>query len=264
MEEIPIDDVNNINGANDPIVNDDPEINPEEIDRFKYKGIIVMIVWRTMLLIPFIICNFYFWVQPHNSCDYGLTWFLFVDGILGSLRLFDSIIFFVTKSYSYFEIERIIYNILAFGWIISGFIYGIYMINLSCAREQYTSTFIFFWVSTSTSLFYRLIVFILPLICGCGLSCHQKHKKNKIVNFISKLSPLSFMNGTLIDSTGNVVKNLDEEDGKCMICLTEYEESSDEKIIKLKCGHHFHEECNKAWLKDHTTCPYCKQNVIKI
>lgn len=261
MEEIPIDAINIINDANYPAVNNDHNINPDEIDRFKYKATIAIIICRTIILIPFIICNFYFWIQPSNSCDYGLTWFLFVDGLLGSIRLFDPIVFFVTTSYKYFEIERIIYNVTVFIWIISGLIYSI--INVSCEkRDQHTSTYYFFWLSIIASLLYRLLVFIIPMIFAFGINCYNKHKKNKIVNFISKLSPLSFIDGTLIDSVGNIVKNLDKYDDKCMICLTDYGESSNEKIIKLNCGHHFHEECNKAWLKDHITCPYCKQKII--
>jgi len=252
MEEVQIDGLDNDNQN---------QMDEEEMYATSYKCIIGWIIWRTVRLIPFIVVNFYFWVQSHDSCDYILSWFLFVDGIMGSIRLFDPIYFFVTRSYNYIIFEKFIYNSVALIWIICGFIYGI--VNLSCTRTQFSSTYILFWVSISMSLVYRLIVCVIPLICLCGCGIRQKYKQNKVINFISKLDPLFFMNGSLVDSKGNVVKDLEKEDDKCVICLTDYQDS-DEKIIRLNCGHHFHQDCNKEWLKDHSTCPYCKKNVVSI
>ena len=30
---------------------------------------------------------------------------------------------------------------------------------------------------------------------------------------------------------------------------------------KMKCGHHFHEECIHKWLKFSSTCPVCRADV---
>jgi len=254
MEEVQIDGLGNDNQNQD-------QVDEEEINRMGFKCVIGWIIWRTIRLIPFIIVNFYFWAQSHDSCDYVLSWFLFVDGIIGSIRLFDPIYFLITKSFDYIFFEKIIYNSITLIWIICGFSYGI--VNLSCDRTQYTPTYILFCVSMIMSLVYRLMVCVIPLICVCGCGIREKYKQNKVINFISKLDPLSFMNGSLVDSKGNVVKDLEKEDDKCMICLTDYQDS-DEKIIRLNCGHHFHQDCNKEWLKDHSTCPYCKKNVVSV
>lgn len=75
------------------------------------------------------------------------------------------------------------------------------------------------------------------------------------------------MNETLLNSsiyciseTTTINEELREELGVCSICIHELidkgELNGQVKIIKLTCGHHFHEECIHKWLnvKDH--CPY--------
>jgi Ring finger domain len=47
-----------------------------------------------------------------------------------------------------------------------------------------------------------------------------------------------------------------EEDGPhCSICLGEYEEG--EKLVRLPCGHIYHEDCVSSWTTNHTRCPLC-------
>lgn len=55
------------------------------------------------------------------------------------------------------------------------------------------------------------------------------------------------------DNTSTVIYNIKE----CPICLDEYDEKSDRKIILLNCGHSLHEQCNKC-----DKCPICRQ-IIK-
>lgn len=43
----------------------------------------------------------------------------------------------------------------------------------------------------------------------------------------------------------------------CSICITDYE---DVDILKITpCGHAFHQECLAEWIKDHHTCPLCRE-----
>lgn len=47
---------------------------------------------------------------------------------------------------------------------------------------------------------------------------------------------------------------------KCVICLAY---TSTKKFISLECGHIFHKMCIIEWLKDHTTCPCCREKVVR-
>ena len=48
-------------------------------------------------------------------------------------------------------------------------------------------------------------------------------------------------------------------DVKCLICQYDYEK--DEKLRRLPCKHHFHQECVDEWLQRHDNCPYCKHPI---
>ncbi len=45
---------------------------------------------------------------------------------------------------------------------------------------------------------------------------------------------------------------------QCPICL----ESEESNIVRLRCGHVFHQACIEGWLTNHETCPNCRADVI--
>eukprot|EP00288_Rhodomonas_lens_P013534 CAMPEP_0177694908 /NCGR_PEP_ID=MMETSP0484_2-20121128/3179_1 /TAXON_ID=354590 /ORGANISM="Rhodomonas lens, Strain RHODO" /LENGTH=443 /DNA_ID=CAMNT_0019205807 /DNA_START=31 /DNA_END=1359 /DNA_ORIENTATION=+ len=52
-----------------------------------------------------------------------------------------------------------------------------------------------------------------------------------------------------------------EGEEQCMICLLELEKG--EGVLRLPCGHMFHDHCGTEWLHTHTTCPNCRLEVGK-
>jgi len=50
-----------------------------------------------------------------------------------------------------------------------------------------------------------------------------------------------------------------DENNSCVICLNDYEDH--EIITLLPCGHFFHQQCIILWLKDHNSCPMCRQDI---
>lgn len=46
----------------------------------------------------------------------------------------------------------------------------------------------------------------------------------------------------------------------CSICMDEASIGS--TVTELPCGHWFHHDCVKAWLKEHDTCPHCRQGIM--
>lgn len=46
----------------------------------------------------------------------------------------------------------------------------------------------------------------------------------------------------------------------CAICLKAFE--TNDAIRRLSCGHTFHDWCILMWLRRHSECPVCTQNVF--
>ncbi|NXT23422.1 DZIP3 ligase, partial [Syrrhaptes paradoxus] len=57
-------------------------------------------------------------------------------------------------------------------------------------------------------------------------------------------------------------KKLDDtasSDDPCTICHDELSRD----LCELECGHHFHRECIRTWLKQHSsTCPICRVHAL--
>lgn len=52
---------------------------------------------------------------------------------------------------------------------------------------------------------------------------------------------------------------LPEGSGECTICIQDV--SIGDEVVVLPCTHWFHEECIMHWLREHGTCPVCRQAV---
>lgn len=48
--------------------------------------------------------------------------------------------------------------------------------------------------------------------------------------------------------------------GKCVICLGNYEEDRG----TLECGHTFCKDCLIRWWRNHSNCPFCRQEILFI
>lgn len=59
-----------------------------------------------------------------------------------------------------------------------------------------------------------------------------------------------------------VDKDMLGSDGKaeCSVCMDNVE--LDDEVTVLPCQHWFHGECVGAWLKEHDTCPHCRQGIM--
>ncbi|KAL8264006.1 hypothetical protein R6Q59_022136 [Mikania micrantha] len=57
-------------------------------------------------------------------------------------------------------------------------------------------------------------------------------------------------------------KHLKEDEAQCYICLVEYEDGDEVRV--LSCHHEFHRSCIDKWLKEiHRICPLCRGDVCK-
>ncbi|RDX89081.1 RING-H2 finger protein ATL3, partial [Mucuna pruriens] len=58
----------------------------------------------------------------------------------------------------------------------------------------------------------------------------------------------------------SVKDNEEHESDYCSVCLSHI--SKGEKVRSLPvCNHRYHADCIGVWLKNHTTCPLCRNNI---
>ncbi len=57
-------------------------------------------------------------------------------------------------------------------------------------------------------------------------------------------------------------KDGEEIEEECPMCYEKYIAGID-SVMRLACGHEFHERCLLSWLATGNTCPYCRANVMK-
>lgn len=62
--------------------------------------------------------------------------------------------------------------------------------------------------------------------------------------------------------TNNSKVELSYDKDFCVVCQESIQKYN--IIRKLKCNHNYHINCIENWLKDHCTCPLCKQNLKNI
>jgi E3 ubiquitin-protein ligase ATL10/75/76/77/78 len=56
--------------------------------------------------------------------------------------------------------------------------------------------------------------------------------------------------------------NLPSLDTECVICLSEFTKGEKVRILP-KCNHGFHVRCIDKWLKEHSSCPKCRQCLLE-
>lgn len=82
-------------------------------------------------------------------------------------------------------------------------------------------------------------------------------------------NPAAIRGGTNTDSectvnTCNAPEKIWVSSGECIICLEDYV-SGESLVLRLPCGHEFHEDCIRKWLlRRKRTCPICKMDVTAV
>lgn len=66
-----------------------------------------------------------------------------------------------------------------------------------------------------------------------------------------------------LDSLDRVPRKQLKPSDECAICATSYLEDTHPLVVRLPCNgrHHFDLECIGPWLKLHSTCPMCRQDL---
>lgn len=51
------------------------------------------------------------------------------------------------------------------------------------------------------------------------------------------------------------------DESKCIICLADYAENDELRILTCATQHHFHKACIDEWLRLNATCPNCREEI---
>ncbi|KAI3828648.1 hypothetical protein L1987_02756 [Smallanthus sonchifolius] len=76
-------------------------------------------------------------------------------------------------------------------------------------------------------------------------------------------APIEVVEALPVNLYRKLSKHLNEEDAQCYICLVEYEDGDEVRV--LPCHHEFHRLCIDKWLKEiHRICPLCRGDVCSL
>ena len=76
----------------------------------------------------------------------------------------------------------------------------------------------------------------------------------------SRLSEEQIMQNIRKTSHTTTTTSTNEGPDICVICQAEFED--DESVGVLSCGHEYHVQCIKKWLRRINNCPLCKATAV--
>lgn len=117
-------------------------------------------------------------------------------------------------------------------------------------------------LNIALSLVYFLIEYVLILISAIYFLIIMIKLCLNIYFFQKSEATICIRNNNMLYTKNNTLINPEKyyDEKSCAICLDEY--SDTEKILVLKCGHHYHSGCCAKWLKIRSECPNCRQTLI--
>jgi hypothetical protein len=135
-----------------------------------------------------------------------------------------------------------------------------------------------YWLSVVIiAIGYFMLAFPI-LFCGAVIFCLPGVlvllRWLRLGNLESSISPANGLDESIINRIteyhfklkGSASKDkhqyleLSQEEGNCVICISDYEE--DQLCKVLPCKHHYHSACIDEWLHLQKTCPLCIQEVV--
>lgn len=61
-----------------------------------------------------------------------------------------------------------------------------------------------------------------------------------------------------LEKTSHTFSQVRVSDGMCQICFDSMDQSSQDTVLTLPCGHAFHTACSQRWLQRSRMCPSCR------
>jgi hypothetical protein len=271
MGPSPGDDMEAIPAREYGVADSDPRREREEVLNVLYRAICVMvcfIFWIVFIPAFIIILLALYYLKKKQGCGIPLMEWFIIEYTLTILKFFGLLFLpcFVHSCITRLPHYAIFYY-FTFAWIqVIWMIYG-YSIYFSddnnCAQNPDTYGWtIFFIILLFIGLFF-IIGTIIYSICCC---CLRDQIFGAFQQLAMQLGPSEEDRQRLSKALNTVIYNPQEfEKDQCCICMYEFKESQENKIVKLKCGHAFHYDCIKDNIvmgsANATKCPMCRQDI---
>ena len=96
----------------------------------------------------------------------------------------------------------------------------------------------------------------------CKCIVFQSHRNDNSISDTKEFVTINKVFNPSINSKNLVVLD-DKSDKYCSICMNNFDEEENKVILKLECGHYFHELCLKEWYSnsEYKDCPNCKTDI---
>jgi hypothetical protein len=131
---------------------------------------------------------------------------------------------------------------------------------------------------------YSMLALIIPIglillmaLCICLCECISNYQRMQwTIDTGSSLHSSFYEGGISFTPKPNIffikgmtqfiVKDSEKMNDKCSICIEDYR--TNDKIVRLSCGHEFHKDCIHPWFRQqvegdiYTYCPMCKQKQV--
>ena len=128
-----------------------------------------------------------------------------------------------------------------------------YLLNLGTCRSKMPQVYIFIFYF----LFFYSIAILLVIVSLCLFCCFT----DTIMAYIPSGNPASQEE---LDRLCMYTYNSSErifETTTCCICLENYVDGENLRILPCDEKHNFHQTCVDSWLKKNKTCPLCRKDI---
>lgn len=163
-----------------------------------------------------------------------------------------------TVLYVLYLIDQLL-NLIWFAWFIMGLNW---IFQAHTTSHCHHTTYLF---KMCMAIIIVQMLIMSALFCFCCCSCLVLLLRYCLYSYIRNQKAPKGASKDVINSLPSKKFNaqdpdfVDSDEPCCGICLGNYEEGED--IRMLLCKHYFHCECVDVWLAKNKTCPFCKRNV---
>jgi len=155
-----------------------------------------------------------------------------------------------------FRVSKMFFEICALMWFVLG---NSYLFGAHTCQDTAPSLYriCLVWVIlgyiglTLPLLFCLLLVFCFPcvyVVISYLAEASSVRQRERVEKEIQSVPTARFHTGMY-----------PEEDAKCIICLEDYQEGVELRV--MRCRHHFHKSCADGWFRLKPHCPLCQANL---
>lgn len=203
-----------------------------------------------------IICAWY-WQETKDGCGIPLYYWIMVEFLLTIVKVFGLflVVCMITRcirKVAHFAMAYfLLISLLQVAWLIYGYTLYFSDDNDCAQKEDSYGWLIFFIILLFIGLFFILSVLILLIVACC--------KRKEIFRGLEDAG--TQQGGQEVGAIVSVVLINPEafETSSCAKCIGVFTEPRELRMVKLECGHSYHEACLQQHAGEPPKCPSCSK-----